>query len=252
MKKLVLLLMTGMLLIAEESWFVGIETGSINISADTTLAGTTDHNLTSVAESTPESYTGLKVGKHFDNSRVYITAAKGNGSSSLYSLSYDYTVESDFPLKPVVGVNYTHYRMNVDAMDNNNTVKVVGDVQSNHLMGTIGLVYKSERFDVESGYRSDILNSTKSNVTADGEKLGVELKNKGQLYISANYKFSLLSENQNRQNIGDYKEGGYQERVYVEEPSSTVYRDDDGQYHGKIIVNSIDKPRSGDYGVVFY
>lgn len=184
-----LLMISGSALMAADlgnNWFMGTELGGMNIKmkASATLGGTTE-SLTDTMNATYES---LKIGKYFDNSRIYTALnyqnKKDDFSSWAVGLGYDYLIKNSTAITPFIGANVSYLKGNIDDMP-------ILDKPEGFTAGLeAGFIYAiDKKIELEAGIRYMNVSNVEDSVSVTGASAKVEGKTATQYYVGVNYKF---------------------------------------------------------------
>lgn len=184
-----MLLMSGSALMAAElgnNWFMGAEFGAMNIkvNANATSGGT----AVSETDTIKATYEALKIGKYFDNSRVYglidYQNKKDDFSSWTVGIGYDYLIKNSTAITPFIGVNASYIKGSIDGLP-------IIDQPSGFAAGLeAGLIYAlGKNYEMEMGMRYMNVNNVKDSISVTGTSAEIKGKTATQYYLGLNYKF---------------------------------------------------------------
>lgn len=184
-----LLMMGSSALIAADmgnSWFMGTEFGGMDIKMKATASsgGTT----ASVTDTMNTTYESLKIGKYFDNSRMYTALnyqnKKDDFSSWSLGLGYDYLIKNSSSFTPFIGANVSYIRGKVDDMPIlDKPVGFAAGVEA-------GFIYAlSSKAEIEAGVRYMNISNVEDSASISGVSVKLEGKTATQYYLGLNYKF---------------------------------------------------------------
>ncbi|MCD8477067.1 MAG: porin family protein [Sulfurospirillum sp.] len=183
------LLMMGSALMAADmgnGWFMGTEFGGMDIKMKATASsGGTTASITDTMNTTYES---IKIGKYFDNSRIYTALnyqnKKDDFSSWSWGLGYDYLIKNSSSITPFIGANVSYIKGKVDDMP-------VLDKPAGFAAGVeAGLIYAlSPKAELEAGIRYMNISNVEDSGSISGVSVKLEGKTATQYYLGINYKF---------------------------------------------------------------
>ena len=184
-----LLMMGSSALIAADmgnSWFMGTEFGGMDIKMKATASsgGTT----ASVTDTMNTTYESLKIGKYFDNSRMYTALnyqnKKDDFSSWTWGLGYNYLIKNSSSITPFIGANVSYIKGKVDDMP-------VLDKPAGFAAGVeAGFIYAlSSKTELEAGIRYMNISNVEDSASISGVSVKLEGKTATQYYLGINYKF---------------------------------------------------------------
>lgn len=183
------LVMMGSALMAADmgnGWFMGTEFGGMDIKMKATASsGGTTASITDTMNTTYES---IKVGKYFDNSRIYTALnyqnKKDDFSSWTWGLGYDYLMKNSSSITPFIGANASYIKGKVDDMP-------VLDKPAGFAAGVeAGFIYAlSSKTELEAGIRYMNISNVEDSASISGVSVKLEGKTATQYYLGINYKF---------------------------------------------------------------
>ena len=184
-----LLMISGSALMAADlgnNWFMGAELGgmSIKVNSSATTGGTT----VSETDTINATYEALKIGKYFDNSRVYglidYQNKKDDFSSWTMGIGYDYLIKNSTSVTPFIGVNVSYIKGSIDGLP-------IIDKPSGFAAGLeAGLIYAlGKNYEMEMGMRYMNVNNVKDSISVTGASAEIKGKTATQYYLGLNYKF---------------------------------------------------------------
>lgn len=183
------LVMMGSALMAADmgnGWFMGTEFGGMDIKMKATASsGGTTASITDTMNTTYES---IKVGKYFDNSRIYTALnyqnKKDDFSSWTWGLGYDYLIKNSSSITPFIGANVSYIKGKVDDMP-------VLDKPAGFAAGVeAGFIYAlSSKAEIEAGVRYMNISNVEDSASISGVSVKLEGKTATQYYLGLNYKF---------------------------------------------------------------
>ncbi len=183
------LVMMGSALMAADmgnGWFMGTEFGGMDIKMKATASsGGTTASITDTMNTTYES---IKVGKYFDNSRIYTALnyqnKKDDFSSWTWGLGYDYLIKNSSSITPFIGANVSYIKGKVDDMP-------VLDKPAGFAAGVeAGFIYAlSSKTELEAGIRYMNISNVEDSASISGVSVKLEGKTATQYYLGINYKF---------------------------------------------------------------
>ena len=183
------LVMMGSALMAADmgnGWFMGTEFGGMDIKMKATASsgGTT----ASVTDTMNTTYESIKIGKYFDNNRIYTALnyqnKKDDFSSWTWGLGYDYLIKNSSSITPFIGANVSYIKGKVDDMP-------VLDKPAGFAAGVeAGFIYAlSSKTELEAGIRYMNISNVEDSASISGVSVKLEGKTATQYYLGINYKF---------------------------------------------------------------
>ena len=181
-----LLMISGSALMAADlgnNWFMGAELGgmSIKVNSSATTGGTT----VSETDTINATYEALKIGKYFDNSRVYglidYQNKKDDFSSWTMGIGYDYLIKNSTSVTPFIGVNASYIKGSIDGLP-------IIDKPSGFAAGLeAGLIYAlGKNYEMEMGMRYMNVNIVKDSISVTGAPAEIKGKTATQYYLGLN------------------------------------------------------------------
>lgn len=184
-----LLMMSGSALIAADmgnDWFIGTEVGGMNINLN--LKATRGGETVSVTDAMDTTYEAIKIGKYFDNSRVYGIIDYQNVKDSLSSwavgIGYDYLIKNSTCWTPFIGVNASYLKANIDEFPVlNKPAGFTAGIEA-------GLIYAlGKNYEMELGARYINTSDFEDSISFTNASAKIKGKTVSQYYLGLNYKF---------------------------------------------------------------
>ena len=167
-------------------WFMGAEFGGMDIKMKATASSS--GTVASATDTMNTTYESLKIGKYFDNSRLYTTInyenKKDDFSSWIWGLGYDYLIKNSSSITPFIGANVSYVKGKVDDIP-------ILDKPAGFAAGVeAGFIYAlSSKAEIEAGIRYMNISNVKDSASISGVSAKLEGKTATQYYLGLNYKF---------------------------------------------------------------